>query len=397
MSPATTPLDETKTLRPFRIDIPQADLEDLRERLSRTRWPDELSGVGWALGPPLGYLKELVQYWRTAYDWREHEARLNTYPQFVTTIDGQDIHFLHVRSPEPHAVPLLVTHGWPSSVVEYLDVIGPLTNPRAHGGNPADAFHLVIPSLPGYGLSGRTREAGWDVKRIARAWAELMRRLGYARYGAQGGDWGSWISRELSLVDPEHVIGLHANGFITFPSGDPAEFEGLSDVEQQRLAFTGYYLRELYGYKQIQSSRPQTLGYSLADSPVGQLAWIVGVLKEWTDCEHTPEEAIDRDRILTNVMLYWLTNTANSAARSFLETPDTHEEEGAKESVVVATAPIGIAVFPKGILRPIRRFADRVNTNIVHWTEFDRGGTFAAMEEPDLFVGDVRAFFRRFR
>lgn len=396
MSPAT-PLEETQTLRPFRLDIPQADLEDLRERLTRTRWPDELPGAGWSLGPPLGYLKALVEYWRTAYDWRAEEARLNAHPQFVTTIDGQDIHFLHVRSPEPHAVPLIVTHGWPSSVVEYLDVIGPLTNPRAHGGNPAEAFHLVIPSLPGYGLSGPTREAGWDVKRIARAWAELMRRLGYTRYGAQGGDWGSWISRELSMVDPEHVIGVHANGFITFPSGDPAELEGLSDVEQQRLAFSGYYLRELYGYKQIQSSRPQALAYSLADSPVGQLAWIVGVLKEWTDCEHSPEEAIGRDRILTNVMLYWLTNTANSAARSFLETPDTHEEEGAKESVVVSTAPIGIAVFPKDILRPIRRFADRMNKNIVHWSEFDRGGTFAAMEEPDLFVDDVRAFFRRFR
>lgn len=398
MSPATSPvLDETRSPKPFRIDIPQADLDDLRERLARTRWPDEVPGAGWSLGPPLGYLKDLVGYWRTAYDWRAQEARLNQHPQFVTRIDGQDVHFLHVRSPEPHAVPLIVTHGWPSSVVEYLDVIGPLTDPRAHGGNPADAFHLVIPSLPGYGLSGPTRELGWGAGRIARAWAELMRRLGYARYGAQGGDWGSWISRELSLVAPEHVLGVHGNGFITFPSGDPAELAGLSAVEQQRLEFSGHYLRELYGYKQIQSSRPQSLGYSLADSPVGLLAWMVGVLKEWTDCEHGPEEAIDRDRILTNVMLYWLTNTATSAARSFVETPDTHEEEGAKESVVVATAPIGVAVFPKDILRPIRRFAERVNTNVVHWSEFDRGGTFAAMEEPDLFIGDVRAFFRRFR
>jgi pimeloyl-ACP methyl ester carboxylesterase len=398
MNPATPPLmDESRSLKPFRLDVPQAELEDLKARLARTRWPDEVPGTGWSLGPPVGYLKDLVEYWRTAYDWRAQEARLNQYPQFTTHIDGQDVHFLHVRSPEPHAVPLIVTHGWPSSVAEYLDVIGPLTNPRAHGGNPADAFHLVIPSLPGYGLSGPTRELGWDVGRIARAWAELMRRLGYARYGAQGGDWGSWISRELSLVAPEHILGVHGNGLITFPSGDPAELEGLSDVEQQRLAFSGYYLRELYGYKQIQSSRPQALGFSLADSPVGLLAWMVGVFKEWTDCVNGPDEALGRDRLLTQVMLYWLTNTATSAARSFVETPDTPDEEGAKESVVLATAPVGVAVFPKDILRPIRRFAERMNTNLVHWTELDRGGTFAATEVPDLYTGDVRAFFRRFR
>ncbi|MCP3138426.1 epoxide hydrolase family protein [Pyxidicoccus xibeiensis] len=390
-------LDETKTLRPFRIDIPQADLDDLRGRLARTRWPDEVPGLGWSHGPPLGYLKELVEYWRTAYDWRAQEARLNAHPQFTTTIDGQDVHFLHVRSPEPHAVPLLITHGWPSSPAEYLDVIGPLTNPRAHGASSADAFHLVIPSLPGFGLSGPTRELGWGATRIARAWAELMRRLGYERYGAQGGDWGTWISRELSLVAPRQVIGLHTNGMITFPSGDPAELEGLSDVEQQRLGFMGHYMKELYGYKLIQSSRPQALGYSLADSPVGQLAWFVGVFKEWTDCAHGPDEAMGRDGILTQVMLYWLTNTANSAARSFVETPDTHEEEGAKEGVVTAPVPTGVAVFPKDILRPIRRFGERINPNLVHWAEYERGGTFAATEVPDLFIGDVRTFFRRFR
>ncbi|MCY1076981.1 epoxide hydrolase family protein [Archangium lansingense] len=386
-----------KKLQAFRIEIPQADLDDLRERLSRTRWPDELPGAGWSYGVPLGYLKELAAYWRTTYDWRAHEAELNAHPQFTTEIDGQRIHFLHVRSPEPDALPLLLTHGWPSSVVEYLDVIGPLSNPRAHGGDPAQAFHLVIPSLPGYGLSGPTRDAGWGTRRVARAWAELMSRLGYQRYGAQGGDWGSWISRELGLIDPEHVIGVHTNGLITFPCGDPNELVGLSEVDQARLEFAAHYMAELYGYKKIQSTRPQTLAYGLTDSPIAQLAWIVGVFKEWTDCTDTPEDAVDRDRLLTNVMLYWLTHTANSSSRSFVETPDSPEEVDLTMEVKPSTVPTGVAVFPRGILRPVRRFADRDNKNIVHWTEFDRGGTFAALEEPDLFIGDVRQFFRRFR
>ncbi|WP_437995182.1 epoxide hydrolase family protein [Sorangium sp. So ce185] len=392
----SSPLPVDSDIQPFRIDIPQAALDDLRDRLARTRWPDELPSAGWSYGVPLGYLKELAAYWRTTYDWRRHEAGLNEHPQFTTTIGGQRIHFLHVRSREPGALPLIVTHGWPSSVVEYLDVIGPLTDPRAHGGDPADAFHLIIPSLPGYGLSGPTREAGWGARRIARAWAELMRRLDYPRYGAQGGDWGTWISREVGLVDPEHVIGVHTNGLVSWPSGDPEELIGLTDAEQSRLKAADYYLRELYGYKKIQSTRPQTLAYALSDSPVGQLAWIVGVLKEWTDCKDTPEDAISRDRILTNAMLYWLTNTAASSARSFVETPDTPDDADLSE-VKPSTLPTGVAVFPRDIIAPIRRFAARDNTNIVHWSEFDRGGTFAALEEPDLFIGDVRAFFRRFR
>ncbi|KYF88782.1 epoxide hydrolase family protein [Sorangium sp. So ce296] len=392
----SSPLPVDSDIQPFRIDIPQAALDDLRDRLARTRWPDELPSAGWSYGVPLGYLKELAAYWRTTYDWRRHEAGLNEHPQFTTTIGGQRIHFLHVRSREPGALPLIVTHGWPSSVVEYLDVIGPLTDPRAHGGDPADAFHLIIPSLPGYGLSGPTREAGWGARRIACAWAELMRRLDYPRYGAQGGDWGTWISREVGLVDPEHVIGVHTNGLVSWPSGDPEELIGLTDAEQSRLKAADYYLRELYGYKKIQSTRPQTLAYALSDSPVGQLAWIVGVLKEWTDCKDTPEDAISRDRILTNAMLYWLTNTAASSARSFVETPDTPDDADLSE-VKPSTLPTGVAVFPRDIIAPIRRFAARDNTNIVHWSEFDRGGTFAALEEPDLFIGDVRAFFRRFR
>ncbi|WP_257456252.1 epoxide hydrolase family protein [Archangium lipolyticum] len=390
-------LEESREIRPFRIDIPQAELDELRERLGRTRWPDELPGAGWRHGASLGYLKELAAYWRTTYDWRAHEATLNSHPQFITRIEGQDIHFLHVRSPEPHALPLILTHGWPSSIVEYLDVIGPLTNPRAHGGDPADAFHLVIPSLPGYGFSGPTHEAGWGSRRIARAWAELMQRLGYTRYGAQGGDWGTWISRELGLLVPDRVVGVHTNGLITFPVGAPGEMEGLSDADQARLAFADHYQRELYGYKKIQSTRPQTLAYGLTDSPVGQLAWIIGVFKEWTDCTHSPEDAISRDRLLTNVMVYWLTQTAPSSSRSFVETPDTPEDADLAEDVKPTPVPTGVALFPRDVLRPIRRFADRDHTNIIHWKEFDRGGTFAALEEPDLFIGDVREFFRRVR
>ncbi|MCI2423581.1 epoxide hydrolase [Saccharopolyspora sp. K220] len=381
----------SRDITPFRLDIPQHDLDDLQQRLTRTRWADEVPGLGWTYGPPLGYLRELVEYWRSAYDWRAQEARLNEFPQYTTEIDGADVHFLHVRSSRPDALPLILTHGWPSSIAEYLDVIRPLTEPDG----PDQAFHLVIPSLPGYGLSGPTRSVGWGANRIARAWQELMGRLGYERYGAQGGDWGTWISRELAILAPENVIGLHTNGMITFPSGDADEMAELTEADYARMGAWQRYTDELYGYKLIQSTKPQALAYPLADSPVGLLGWIVGVLKEWTDCENSPEEAIDRDRILTTVMLYWLTNTAGSAARSFVETPDNAEkaaEEGVIDQLVNGTVPHGVAVFPKDILAPVRRFAERIN-NIVRWTEYDRGGTFAAAEEPDLFVTDVREFF----
>lgn len=378
-------------ITPFRIDVPQQDLDDLRERLARVRWTDEVPGLDWSYGPPVGYLRELVEYWRDGYDWREQEARLNDFPQHTTEIDGENVHFLHVRSPEPAAQPLILTHGWPSSVAEYLDVVRPLTEPGGQG----PAFHLVIPSLPGYGLSGPTRSTGWGADRIARAWAELMRRLGYARYGAQGGDFGTWISRQLGVLAPDEVIGVHTNGMVTFPSGDPEEMAGLTESDHARMGAWQRYTDELYGYKLIQSTKPQSLAHSLADSPVGLLGWIVGVLKEWTDCRDTPEDAIDRDRILTGVMLYWLTNTAGSAARSFVETPDNAEkaaEEGVLDQLVDGTVPHGVAVFPKDVLAPVRPFAERIN-NIVRWAEYERGGTFAAMEEPDLFVRDVREFF----
>ncbi|MFI9844495.1 epoxide hydrolase family protein [Nonomuraea sp. NPDC051941] len=381
---------ESTEIRPFRIDIPQADLDSLRDRLARTRWPDELPGVGWTYGVPVGYLKGLAEYWRTSYDWREHEKRLNDFPQFTTTIDGQNIHFLHVRSPEPDALPLIITHGWPGSIVEFMDVIGPLTDPRAHGGDPADAFHVIAPSIPGFGFSGPTRETGWDMSRIARAWAELMSRLGYQRYGAQGGDTGSVVSPELARIDSEHVVGVHVNGSLGFPTGDPAELAALSEAEQERLARLQRQMEEGAGYAIIQSTRPQTLGFGLADSPVGQLAWIVEKFKEWTDpAAELPEDAVDRDLLLTNVSVYWLTGTATSSARLYKEGRAAWGRPATRSEV-----PAGVAVFPGDF--GVRSIAERDN-NVVHWSEFERGGHFAAMEVPRLLVGDVRTFFRDLR
>ncbi|UHA75444.1 epoxide hydrolase family protein [Paenibacillus sp. 481] len=377
-------------INPFRIDIPQADLDDLHYRLSRTRWPDALSDVGWDYGVPIDYLKQLVEYWKSNYDWRKHEDLLNQFPQFTTTIDGQNIHFLHVRSPEPEAMPLIITHGWPGSIVEFINIIGPLTDPRAHGGKPENAFHIVAPSIPGFGFSGPTTEVGWNTGRVAQAWAELMRRLGYERYGVQGGDTGSIISLELGRIAPNHVIGVHANGLTAFPSGDPTEWIDLSDIEYERLEQLSDQGYEASGYAIIQATRPQTLSYGLTDSPVGQLAWIVEKFKEWTDpTAKLPEDAVDLDLLLTNVTLYWLTGTAGSSARIY--------KEGANawgQPVHKSTVPTGVAVFPHDC--SIRRLVEREH-HVVHWSEFNRGGHFAAMEAPDLLVADIRKFFGQLR
>ena len=374
-------------ISPYRIDIPQGALDDLRDRLGRTRWPDELPGVGWDLGVPLDYLKGLAEYWATTYDWRGQEAALNEFAQFTTFIDDQNVHFLHARSPEPEALPLLITHGWPGSIAEFLDIIGPLTDPAAHGGDPADAFHVIAPSIPGFGFSGPTHETGWNTVRVAYAWAELMRRLGYERYGAQGGDTGALVSPELGRIDPEHLAGIHVNNLLTFPSG---ELHDLSDADQGRLKLMQRWQNEMAGYASIQSTRPQTLAYALTDSPVGQLAWIVEKFKEWTDpAARLPEDAVDRDRLLTDVSIYWLTATAGSSARLYYE--------GAKswgQPTEPSAVPTGVAVFPMDIT--IRSIAESQH-NIVHWTEFDRGGHFAAMEAPGLLVADVREFFRPLR
>jgi pimeloyl-ACP methyl ester carboxylesterase len=382
------------SIQPFTINIPQADLDDLRDRLARTRWPDELPGVGWSYGVARDYLKELAEYWRTAYDWRTWEAKLNQFPQFTTEIDGQNIHFLHVRSPEPDALPLILTHGWPGSVAEFLNIIGPLSSPRAYGGDPADAFHLVIPSIPGFGFSGPTRATGWTTDRIANAWAELMRRLGYERYGAQGGDFGAMAAPALGRADPDHVVGVHVNaatvGFIPYGEVPADELESFTDIEKARLERLGHFLAEGNGYFQIQATRPQTLAYALSDSPIGQLAWVVDKFKEWTHpSDALPETAIDRDHMLTNVMLYWLTGTAGSSARMYYE--NMHSGSWGAQP---GPTPTGVAVFAEDVA--IRRYAEHGN-NIVHWSDFERGGHFAAMEVPNLLIDDVRAFFRSLR
>jgi epoxide hydrolase len=380
------------TVRPFQINVPQEELENLRERLAHTRWPDELPGAGWDYGVPLHYIRDLAAYWQTSFDWRAREATLNAIPQFTTTIDGQSIHYLHVRSPEPDALPLVLTHGWPGSVAEFLEAVGPLSDPRSHGGESSDAFDLVIPALPGFGFSEPTKEKGWDTARIARAWAELMRRLGYERYGAQGGDLGALVSPELGHVDPEHVVGIHLNaatvGFIPWGEVDPAELETFSDVEKVRLGRIQKFLSEGNAYFRMHATRPQTIAYSLTDSPVGQLAWAVDRMAEWV---HGPiDEALTRDQILTNVMFYWVTRTAGSAARLYYENMHASADWGRPPS----TTPVGVADFAEDLA--MRRYGEQGN-NIVHWSDFDRGGHFAAMEAPDLFVGDVRKFFRRFR
>jgi pimeloyl-ACP methyl ester carboxylesterase len=380
-------------MQPFKIEVPQSALDDLRERLARTRWPGELPGLGWSRGVPLGYIKELAGYWRTSFDWRGQEARLNAFPQFATTIDGQNIHFLHVRSPEPEALPLIITHGYPGSVVEFMNFIGPLTDPRSHGGDAADAFHVVAPSLPGFGFSIPLRETGWAMARTTRAFSELMRRLGYERYGAQGGDIGAGISGMLPSVDPEHVIATHISSDPTslglLEGLMPGDLSGFTEAERARLEELRRYGEDGRAYLQIQGTRPQTLAYGLNDSPAEQLAWIVEKFKEWTNPEaELPEDAVDRDQLLTNVSLYWFTGTGASAAQFI------YEARHASDWPQPTDTPQGWAVFgDDGITRRVIDPGGKME----HWSQFERGGHFPAMEVPDLLVGDIRAFFRRFR
>jgi pimeloyl-ACP methyl ester carboxylesterase len=383
-------------MKPFRIEIRQSALDDLGRRLAGTRWPPDPPCDGWERGVPTGYLRELTDYWRDTYDWRRAELDLNRFSQFTTELDGANVHFLHVRSTEPGALPLVLTHGWPSSVTEFLEVIGPLTDPVRHGGDPADAFHVVIPSIPGFGFSGPTREPGWNMRRIARAWALLMERLGYDRYGVQGGDFGSMISLELARIAPEHVVGAHCSMLIAPPSNDPAEIAELSEADRKRLEHFARFETELNGHFKLQSTRPQTPAYALTDSPVGQLAWIVEKFREWTDSATVPEDAVSRDHLLTNVMIYWLTGTAGPSAQLYYEYAEQLRAGSAQPDRPI-TVPVGVAVFPYDMVLPIRRFADRDIPTITHWTEFDRGGHFAALEQPESFVGDVRTFFRSVR
>jgi epoxide hydrolase len=368
----------------FRIDIPQAELDELAARLAGTRWPDEVTGAGTDYGMPLAVVRRLTARWHDGYEWRAHEDRLNEIPQFTTTIDGQNIHFLHVRSAEPDAMPLLLLHGWPGSIVEFLGMIGPLTDPRAHGGDPSHAFHVVVPSLPGYGFSGPTTERGWDSARMARAFGELMARLGYERWGAAGGDAGALVGRELGILAPQGLVGVHLLQIFAFPSGDPAEFEKLSEADKASLSGTTADFQSKAGYQKIQQTRPLTLAYGLTDSPAGQLAWNAELWTGWGDYA----DYLDVDTYLTHVSIYWFTRTGGSSARHYYE--DAQSGAGYRDEP--NNVPTAVAVFPQDF-RTVRTFAERAN-NIVRYTEFDRGGHFAYTTDPDLVVADLREFFR---
>ncbi|MEJ3657417.1 epoxide hydrolase family protein [Actinomycetes bacterium KLBMP 9759] len=376
---------------PFRIEIPDAELDDLRARLRGTRWPEAETVDDWSQGVPLAYLQDLCGYWAERYDWRRTEERLNAFPQFRTDIDGLGIHFLHVRSPHPEALPLVMTHGWPGSVVEFLKVVGPLIDPP----DPADAFHVVCPSLPGYGFSDKPAAPGWTVERIAAAWVRLMARLGYERYGAQGGDWGTSISTAIAQLDPEHVAGIHLNPPLAPP--DPATFDDLTPAEQASLDALERAKDWEDGYSVQQSTRPQTIGYGLVDSPALLCGWIVEKFRAWTDSDGHPENVLTRDEMLDDVMLYWLPRTGASSARLYWESiraVAARFRDGVTDTVDV---PTGCSIFPKELPRPSRRWAERRFLDIRHWNELPKGGHFAAFEQPEIFVDEVRTFFRLVR
>jgi epoxide hydrolase len=377
---------------PWRIEVPESELRDLRERLARTRWPEPETVADWSQGVPLAYVQELCRYWADAYDWRVTEARLNALPQFRTELDGLGIHFIHVRSPHASALPLVITHGWPGSVVEFLKVMGPLADPTAHGGGPADAFHVVCPSLPGYGFSDKPARPGWGVDRIAAAWARLMARLGYERYGAQGGDWGTSVSTRLGQRDAAHVAGIHLTPPLAPP--DPETFGDLTPREREALAALEHAAEWDSGYSREQGTRPQTIGYALVDSPVALCAWIVEKFRAWTDCDGHPEKALTRDEIVDNLMLHWLPRTGASSARLYWESIRQVDEWISGTATDTVDVPTGCSIFPKELQRPSRRWAERRFTDIRYWNELDRGGHFAAFEQPEMFVDEVRAFFR---
>ncbi len=378
----------SEAIEPFELRIEDAVLDDLRDRLARTRWPEAETVDDWSQGVPRQWLQDLCRHWADGYDWRRCEARLNGFGQFRTEVDGLGIHFLHVRSPEPNAAPLIMTHGWPGSVVEFLDVIGSLTDPVAHGGEAADAFHLVCPSLPGYGWSDRPATTGWGVDHTALAFAEIMARLGYDGYLAQGGDWGSAVSTALALNDPEHCAGIHLNMALAFPTGDMSA--DLTPEETTALEAAGEHQKMGTGYSKQQSTRPQTLGYGLVDSPVAQCAWITEKFWAWTDHPGDPLEVLDRDHVLDDVMHYWLPATGASSARLYWE---SFRQFGIR----TVEAPVSVSIFPREIFRPSRRWCEAAYPDLRHFAELDRGGHFAAFEQPELFVDEVRAAFRTMR
>jgi microsomal epoxide hydrolase len=387
-------------IEPFRIAVPDEVLDDLRRRLADTRWPDQLPGTTWEYGTDLATLRDLCEYWRDGYDWRAAEAALNAWPQFTTTltddrfdVDGIHLHFVHARSPHPDALPLVITHGWPGSIAEFMSVLGPLTDPPAHGGDATDAFHVVAPSMPGYGFSGPTTRTGVDIRKVAECNAALMRALGYERYGAQGGDWGAIATAQLGSVDADHVAGLHVNMVIAGPPDPSDPLAGVEPDEMEALGAMAEFRAQETGYQQIQGTKPQTLAYGLTDSPAGLAGWILEKFRTWSDCAGDVYSRFSRDQLLTNITIYWVTGTINASTRLYCETMRAGRfgpEDGRIE------VPVGAAIFPKELYRPPRAWADRV-MNITRWTRMPSGGHFAAMEEPGLLVDDVRAFFRDLR
>jgi pimeloyl-ACP methyl ester carboxylesterase len=379
---ASNPID------PFRIHASDSALEDLNRRLRATRWPDAETVDDWSQGIPLAYVQEVCAYWAEKYDWREREALLNEFPQFRTEIDGCDIHFVHARSKHENALPLVITHGWPGSIVEFQKVIGPLSDPTAHGGDAADAFHVVCPSMPGYGFSGKPTRRGWGVERIAGALGELMLRVGYERYVAQGGDWGAMVTTCIGIRDPEHCAGIHLNMPIALP--DPETLGDLSEREKSAMAAIEHYQQWDSGYSKQQSTRPQTVGYGLVDSPTAQAAWILEKFWSWTDCDGHPENVLSRDELLDNVMLYWLPATGASSARLYWESFNNPSLDPVK-------VPVGCSIFPHEIFRTSKRWAEKRFGSLLHWNELDKGGHFAAFEQPETFVDEVRRCFRSLR
>lgn len=375
-------------ITPFHLAVPDAALADLRQRLQMTRWPERETVHDWSQGAPLAAVQDLCHYWLHRYDWRRCEAMLNGFGQFETVIDGVAINFIHRRSPNPDALPLLLTHGWPGSVIEFHKVIGPLADPAAHGGDPADAFHVIAPSIPGYGFSGKPKSTGWTVQRIAGAWAELMRRLGYDHYVAQGGDWGSAITIAMGEQAPEGLAAIHLN-MVTAPPGRDQR-DDMDEREKALLARARHYLEQGNGYAVQQSSRPQTLGYGLTDSPAGQAAWIFEKFYEWTDCNGDPLTVLTRDELLDNIMLYWLPAAAASSGRLYWES-------FRKFAAGAVQVPVCASIFPKDISPPARRWADRRFSSIAYWNELDQGGHFAAFEQPELFVNELRTALRPYR
>ncbi len=373
----------------FEIRISDEDLDDLRTRLERTRFPEAETPDDWSQGLPLSYAREIRDYWLNDYDWRTREAYFNRFPQYKTEIDGLAIHFIHCPSPHAEAVPLVITHGWPGSIVEFHKVIDPLVNPTEHGGDAADAFHVVCPTLPGYGFSGKPTETGWGVEKIAGAWNTLMTRLGYESYYAQGGDWGSAVTTAIGMQNLGPCAGIHLN----MVSAPPSEEAKNNPTERDLQAFAGgqYYQEWGAGYSKQQATRPQTLGYGLVDSPMGQAAWIIEKFYEWTDCDGYPENALTREEMIDNVMFYWLTGTGASSARLYWESFGSF---GSSDPV---TLPMGGSIFPKEIVATPRSWAENRFSNIVYWNELEKGGHFAAFEQPEQFIAEVRNCFRLMR